>query len=81
MKVDRFDTDVRVESVLIEENRAARKVGHVKSFLKNIVINIVRCFLQSNNMPFPRNSFLKCVFLSTSGPRVPVVDAEPFLYK
>ena len=81
MKVDRFDTDARVESVLIEENRAARIVGHVKSFLKNIVINIVRCFLQGNNMPFHRNLFLKCVFLSTSGPRVPVVGAEPFLHR
>ena len=37
MKVDRFDTNVRVEGVLVEENRAARKVGHVKSFLKNRV--------------------------------------------
>ena len=53
MKVDRFDTDVRVEGVLVEENRAARIVGHVKSFLQNIVINTVRCFLQGNNMPFP----------------------------
>ena len=44
MKVDRFDTDVRVEGVLDEENRATRIVGHVKSFLKNILINIVRCF-------------------------------------
>ena len=77
MKVDRFDTDVRVEGVLVEENRAARIVGHVKSFLKNIVINIVRCLLQGNNMRFPSNLFLKSVFLSTLGPRIPVVDAEP----
>ena len=51
MKVDRFDTDVRIEGVLVEENRTARKVGHVKSFLKNIVINIVRRLLQCNKMP------------------------------
>ena len=44
----RFDIDVRVEGVLIEENRAAFKVRHVKPFLKNIVINIVRRFLQGN---------------------------------
>ena len=81
MKVDRFDVDVRVEGVLVEENRAARIVGHVKSFLKNFMINIVRCFLQGNNMPFPRNLFLKCVFPPTSGPRVPVVDAEPPLHR
>ena len=28
VKVDRFDADVRVEGVLVEEIRAARKVGH-----------------------------------------------------
>ena len=55
MKVERFDVDVRVEGVLVEENRAARKVGHVKSFLKNIVINMVTCF------------FDKCVFLFHAG--------------
>ena len=76
VKLDRFDIDLGVEGVLIEENRAARKVGHVKSFLKNIVINTVRCFLPGNNMPFRRNGFLKCVFSPTSGPKVPVVDAE-----
>ena len=81
MKLDRFDTDVRAESVLVEENRAARKVGHVKVFLKNIVFDIIRCFLQGNNMPFPRNLFLKCVFPPTSRPRVPVVNAEPLLHR
>ena len=45
MKVDRFDVDVRVEGVLVEENRAARLVGHVKSFLKNIVINKIQMLL------------------------------------
>ena len=57
MKVDRFDIDVGVEGVLIEEDRAACIVGHVKSFLKNIVINKVRRFLQGNDMPFHRNLF------------------------
>ena len=33
MKVDRCDTDVRVEGVFVEENRTARKVGHVKSIV------------------------------------------------
>ena len=81
MKVDRFDTNVRVEGVLVEENRAARKVGHVKSFLENIVFDIIRCLLQSNNVPLPRNLFLKSVFLSTPGPMVPVVNAEPLLHR
>ena len=57
MEVDRFDVDVRVEGVLVEEDRAARIVGDVKSFLKNIVINIVRCFLQGNILP-PSQQFV-----------------------
>ena len=81
MKVESFDTDVRVEGVLVEENRAARIVGHMKPFMKDFVFDIIRCFLQGKKMPFPRNLFLKCVFLSTSGPRVPVVDAEPPLHR
>ena len=40
MKADRFDAGVRVEGVLVEENRTARKVGHVKSFMKNIVFGL-----------------------------------------
>ena len=35
MKVDGLAIDVGVENVLVEEKRAARIVGHVKSFLKN----------------------------------------------
>ena len=76
MKVDGFNTDVRVESVLVEENCAACIVGHVKPFMKNIMLNILRCFLQGNNMPLLRNLLLKSVILSASGPRIPVVDAE-----
>ena len=66
---------------LVEENRAACKVGHVKSYLKNVVINMFRRLLKGNDLSFSRNLFLKCVFLSTSGPRVPVVDAESFLQR
>ena len=76
MKVDRFDADARVQSVLVEENRAAREVGHMKPFMKNIVFNIIRCILQGNNMPFPCNLSLDSVFRSTSGSRIPVVNAE-----
>ena len=39
--VDRFDADVRMEGVLVEEHRTARKVGHVKSFMQDFVFNIL----------------------------------------
>ena len=68
VKIDRFDAEVKEECVPLEENRAARIVGVMKSILKNVVMKIVRCFLKGNNMTFPRNLFLKCVFPPTSGP-------------
>ena len=45
VKVDRFDADVRVEDVLVEENRTVRKVGHMKAFMKDFVFDTVRSFL------------------------------------
>ena len=45
VKVDRFDADVRVEDVLVEENRTARKVGHMKAFMTDFVFDTVRSFL------------------------------------
>ena len=81
MKVDRFDADVRVEGVLVEENRAARMVGHVKSLLKNIVNNIVRCFLQGKNMPFSPQFVSQMRLSFHVGGQIPVVDAEPLLHR
>ena len=79
VKVDRFGADVTVEGVLVEENRTARKVGYVKSFMKNFVFDIFGSFLQGNDMPLSCNLFVDSIFLTSSGPRVPVVNAEPLL--
>ena len=67
MKVDGLDIDVGVESVLVEEKRVTCVMSHVEAILKNITINIFGSLLQGNDMPLPRNLFLKCVFPSTSG--------------
>ena len=45
MKVDGFHADVRIKGVLVEENRTARKVGHMKPFTKDFVFDILRSFL------------------------------------
>ena len=81
MKIDRFDADVRVEGVLVEENRTAREMGHMKAFMKDFVFDIVRSFLQGNEVPLSCNLFLKSIFLTSSGPRVPVVNTEPLLHR
>ena len=47
-------------------------VGHVESICKNVRLTIRH---------FTAICFFNCVFPSTSGPRVPIVDAEPPLHK
>ena len=68
MKVDRFDTDVRVEGVLVEENRTACKVGHVEPTSTAVMVDIFRCLLQGNDMPPSCNLLFgsNCIFLSMS---------------
>ena len=66
--------------VLVEENRTACKVVHVKSFMKNFVFDIFGSFMQGNDMPPSCNSLFEGIFLSPTGSRVPVVDAESPLY-
>ena len=44
MKVDGLDIDVG-EGVLVEENRASSVMSHVERISKNVMIDILRCFL------------------------------------
>ena len=81
MKVDGLDIDVGVEDVLVEENRAACVMGHVEPTCVNVMIDILRCLLQGNDKPPACNLLFECIFFSASGPRVPVVDAEPLLHR
>ena len=80
MKVDRFDINIWIDGVLIEENRTACIMGHVEPTCKNVMINIFGRFLQGNDMPPPCNLFFEGIFFCTSGSRVPVVDAESLLH-
>ena len=80
MKVDGHDIDVWVEGVFIEENCAACIMGHVEPTWKNVMIDIIGRLLQGNDMPHSCNLFFEGIFFSTSGPRVPVVDAESLLH-
>ena len=51
MKVDRFDIDVGVESVLVEEDCTICVMGHVEAIREKLVVNVVRRLLQGNDMP------------------------------
>ena len=66
MKADGLDTDVGVEGILIEENRAACIMGHVEEIRENLVVHVVERLLQGNDMPLSCNLFFEGIFFSTS---------------
>ena len=74
MKVDRFDIDVKIEGVLIEENRASCVMGHVEAIRENVVVNVVGRLLQGNDRPPSCDLFFEGILLPPSGSKVPVVD-------
>ena len=78
MKVDRFDIDVGIESVLIEENRAACTIGHVEPTCKNVMIDIFGRLLQGNYVPPACNLYFDGIFFPASGHRDPVVAVSLF---
>ena len=81
MKVDGFDVDVGVECVLVEENRATCVMGHVEPTSKNVMVDILRCYLQGNDVPPACSLLFEGIFFSTSGPWVPVVRCQPLLHR
>ena len=81
VKVDGFDFDVRKDSVLVEQDCTPSIMGHVEPIREKLVVNILNRFLQCDDMPLAFDSLLDGAFSSTSGSWVPVVDAEPFLYR
>ena len=77
MKVDGFDI---IKSVLVEENRTTCVSGHVEAICEKFVVDVVRRFLQGNDMPRSYNLLFESNFISPTGSRVPVVDVESLLH-
>ena len=80
MKINGFHVDIGVEGVLVEENRASSVMGHVEPTSKNIMVDILRCFLQGDDVPPACNLLFEGIFFSTSGPWVPFVDTQTLLH-
>ena len=81
MKVNGFDVNIGVGGVLVEENRAPSEMGHVEPTSKNVVVDILRCFLQSDDVPHACDLLLEGIFFSASGSRVPIVDTQTLLHR
>ena len=52
-------------------------MGHVEAIREKLVVNVLRRFLQGNDMPPSCNLLIEGIFFSPTVSRVPVVDAEP----
>ena len=68
MQVIGPDLNVGVEGVLVEENRASSVVGHVEPTSKNVMVDIFRCLLQSNDMPPACSLLLESIFFPRRAP-------------
>ena len=55
-------------------------MGHVEAICEKLVVDVVRRFMQGNDMPPSCNSLFEGIFFSPTGSRVPVVDAESPLH-
>ena len=80
MKVHGFDVNIGVEGVFVEENRASSVVSHVEPTSKNVMVDILRCFLQGDDVPPACNLLFEGTFFSTWGPWVPIVDTQALLH-
>ena len=81
MKLEGLDINVRVEGVLVEENRATCVMGHVEAIREKLVVNIysdASCKVMICHLP--AILLFEGIFFSPTGSRVPVVDAESPLH-
>ena len=75
MEVNISNFDVRVKSVLVEQNRTPSTMCHIEPIRQVLVVKIFNCFLQL----LPSNLFFDGSFFSASRSWVPIINAEPFL--
>ena len=80
MKVDGLDIDIGLECVLVEEDCTSCVMGHVEVIREKLVVNVVRRFLQGNDMPPSCNLLFEGIFFSPTKSRVPIVDAKSLLH-
>ena len=59
MEVNGAHLHVRMEGVLVEQNSASGIVRHMKMTRRILVLEVLNCFLQSNEVPFPRDMFFR----------------------
>ena len=79
VEVYRFNLDVRMQSVLIEQDSTASIMCGSEVVRQELVLEALNCLLQCDDVPFLRDVFFDGTFFAASGSWIPVVDAEPLL--
>ena len=80
VEVNGADLNVRMEGVLVEKNSASGVMGHVKK-TRQVIVLVLDCLLQGDDVPFPRDVVFDGAFFASSRSRVPVQNAEACLLK
>ena len=75
MEVNGIDFDVRVKGVHVEQDSTTREMGYVKVIRETLVLEVLDRFLERNHVPFACNMFFNGPCSSSSGSRIPAVDA------
>ena len=66
-----------------KEKRTAQPAGvsHMKVFMQDFVLDIVRSFLQGDEVPLSWKLFLDSVVSTSTRPRIPVVNTQSPLHR
>ena len=80
MKVNGRDLHVRKESNLVEQDRTTSIVCHVEAIRQELVLEVLNCFLEGNDVPLLRIVLFDCSSFSTSKSWVPIKGTEPSLF-
>ena len=67
MEVNGLDVDVGVEGVLVEEDCTTCVMRRVEAIREKLVVNVVRRFLQFDDVPHACNLFFEGIFFPTVG--------------
>ena len=68
MEVNGSNFDLRVKSVLVEQDGTASTMSHIEMTRQVFVLEVLDGLLQSNDVPFPRDVLLDGIF-PRRGPR------------
>ena len=55
-------------------------MGHIEMIRQELVLKVLSCLLQCDDVPFPHNVLLDGSFFSASGSWIPLQNAEPPLF-